>query len=293
MLSRREKFNYYLQSTQCPKSVITSDEISEIISIHCGPCPSNKGAHRQRFYRIKNRYSVKDSQPYKYLYEVVANSQILLRVVAKESLFDLLENIHTEGGKHLGRDRLFAVLKQKYSGFSKDLIQVSLNSCNECQLQKCKKQLKSTVTKPIRSSNFASRVQIDLIDFQNTPEINRPCNFLMVYQDHLTKFVILRPLRNKSAVEVTDNLLDIFCLFGPPHILQSDNDREFKNVDLATMIREKWPECKIIHGKARHPQSQGSVERVNTEKLKRYWDLLCAKQMIHVGLSMLTLPNTL
>ena len=87
----------------------------------------------------------------------------------------------------------------------------------------------------------------------------------MVYQDHLTKFVILRPLRNKSAVEVTDNLRDIFCLFGPPHILQSNNGREFKNVNLATMIREKWPECKIIHGKARHPQSQGSVERVNRE----------------------------
>ena len=141
------------------------------------------------------------------------------------------------------------MLKQKYSGFSKDLIQVFLNSCNEWQLQKCKKQLKSTVTKPIRSSNFASRGKIDLIDFQNTPEINRPYNFLMVCQDHITKFVILRPLRNKSAVEVTDNLLDIFCLFGP----------------LATMIREKWPECNIIHGKARHPQSQGSVERVNRE----------------------------
>ena len=62
------------------------------------------------------------------MYEVVANSQSLLRVVAKESLFDLLENIHAEGGKHLGRDRIFAVLKQKYSGFSKEDIQVFLNS---------------------------------------------------------------------------------------------------------------------------------------------------------------------
>ena len=31
------------------------------------------------------------------------------------------------------------------------------------------------------------------------------------------------------------------------------------------MIREKWAECKIDHGKPRHPQSQGSVERVNRE----------------------------
>ena len=31
------------------------------------------------------------------------------------------------------------------------------------------------------------------------------------------------------------------------------------------MIRKLWPDCKILHGKPRHPQSQGSVERVNRE----------------------------
>ena len=87
----------------------------------------------------------------------------------------------------------------------------------------------------------------------------------MVYQDHLTKFIVLRPLRHKSAQEVMDNLVEIFCLLGAPHILQSDNGRDFKNANLAEMVREKWPDCKIIHGKPRHPQSQGSVERVIRE----------------------------
>ena len=75
----------------------------------------------------------------------------------------------------------------------------------------------------------------------------------MVYQDHLTIFVMIRPLRRKSAQEVVDNLLDSFCLLEPQQILQSDNVREFKNINLATFIREQWPECKVIHGKARHP----------------------------------------
>ena len=264
-MSRRERFNDYLLSSQRPNSVISSDEISEIINICSATCPSNKGAARQRFYRLRKKYLVKELNYHKYLYEIATNSQNLLRVVSKESLFDLFENNHAEGGKHLGRDRLFAVLERKYCGFSKELVQVFLNFCNECQLQKCKKQLKSTVIKPIQSSNFASRGQIDLIDFQNTPEINKLYSFLLVYQDHLTKFVVLRPLRNKSAQEVVEQLLDIFCLFGPPHILPSDNGKELKNINLATMIREKWPECKLIHGKARHPQSQGSVERVNRE----------------------------
>ena len=67
------------------------------------------------------------------------NTQNFLEVVARGSFFDLFERVHTEGGKHLGRDRLFYVLKQHYRGFSKAVIQVYLNSCSEYQLQKCKK----------------------------------------------------------------------------------------------------------------------------------------------------------
>ena len=106
---------------------------------------------------------------------------------------------------------------------------------------------------------------MDLIDFQNTDEVNNPYSFLLVYQDHHIKFVVLRPFTSKSAEEVSKTLFDIFCLIGAPHILQSDNGKEFKNVNLAAMIRDIWPDCKIIHGKPRHRQSQGSVERVNQE----------------------------
>jgi hypothetical protein len=53
--------------------------------------------------------------------------------------------------------------------------------------------------------------------------------------------------------------LTFFPIFGVSMILQSDNEREFKNQvigALATM----WPGIKLVHGRARHPQSQGSVE---------------------------------
>ena len=36
----------------------------------------------------------------------------------------------------------------------------------------------------------------------------------------------------------------LIFLFRLPHILQSDNGKEFKNVNLTTIIREKWPECR-------------------------------------------------
>lgn len=42
----------------------------------------------------------------------------------------------------------------------------------------------------------------------------------MDYQDHATKFVQLRPLKSKSAVEAAEELVKIFSIFGEPKILQ-------------------------------------------------------------------------
>ncbi|XP_063417382.1 KRAB-A domain-containing protein 2-like [Mytilus trossulus] len=59
-------------------------------------------------------------------------------------------------------------------------------------------------------------------------------------------------------------ILDIFLLFGAPNILQSDNGVEF-TANVISELNNLWPECKIVHGKPRHPQSQGSIERGNAD----------------------------
>ena len=84
--------------------------------------------------------------------------------------------------------------------------------------------------------------------------------WILAYQDHLTKFVQLRATKSKRAAEVAHHLLDIFCIFGAPAILQSDNGREFAN-SIITELAAMWNGLKIVHGKPRHSQSQGSVER--------------------------------
>ena len=53
-------------------------------------------------------------------------------------------------------------------------------------------------------------------------------------------------------------------MFGAPIILQSDNDREFVS-EVIRELKNMWPDCTIVHGRARHPQSQGSVERSNQD----------------------------
>ncbi|GFU55536.1 KRAB-A domain-containing protein 2 [Trichonephila clavipes] len=112
--------------------------------------------------------------------------------------------------------------------------------------------------------NFSdnSHCQVDLIDFQSQPD--REYKFIMVYQDHLTKFVIFKSLTSKRAEEVAYNLVDIFSLLGAPSILQYDNGREFANNGV-TNLKKFGPALKIVHGKPRHSQSQGSVERANKD----------------------------
>jgi hypothetical protein len=58
--------------------------------------------------------------------------------------------------------------------------------------------------------------------------------------------------------------MEIFCIFGAPFILQSDNGREFSN-KIIEAFKDLWPGLKLVHGKPRHSQSQGSVERSNQD----------------------------
>jgi len=64
----------------------------------------------------------------------------------------------------------------------------------------------------------------------------------------------------------------IFLMFGPPTILQCDNGMEFSS--LMSHLEELWPSLKIIHGRPRHPQSQG-IERGNAimeKKIARWME---------------------
>ena len=48
-------------------------------------------------------------------------------------------------------------------------------------------------------------------------------------------------------------------------MLHSDNGREFAN-KVVKEVLNMWPDCKFVHGKPRHSQSQGSIERELTAK---------------------------
>ncbi|XP_060836281.1 KRAB-A domain-containing protein 2-like [Rhopalosiphum padi] len=107
-----------------------------------------------------------------------------------------------------------------------------------------------------------SRCQVDLVDMQTCKD--GEFKFILNYQDHLTKFIQLRPLKSKTAEKVAHHLLNIFLVFGAPNILHSDNGREFVNKVISELC-SMWDGVKIVHGKPRHSQTQRSIERANQD----------------------------
>eukprot|EP01119_Soliformovum_irregulare_P008001 TRINITY_DN2072_c0_g1_i11.p1 TRINITY_DN2072_c0_g1~~TRINITY_DN2072_c0_g1_i11.p1 ORF type:complete len:299 (-),score=58.39 TRINITY_DN2072_c0_g1_i11:14-910(-) len=90
---------------------------------------------------------------------------------------------------------------------------------------------------------------------------NTGARYILVCIDHFSKYVWTFALDTKDK--------DIICKFlhdqfgeDPFEIYHSDNGGEFKNEVMETYVEGKLKK-KLVHGRARHPQSQGAVERVN------------------------------
>ena len=104
---------------------------------------------------------------------------------------------------------LYKYVSQEFHGITEKVCNIFLQGCEECHLRKAKKSIKSLVVKPISSTRYLSRCQVDLIDFRdmsqehNISESGIQYCWMLVHQDHFTKIIRLRALKNKCAEEVT------------------------------------------------------------------------------------------
>ena len=203
------------------------------------------------------------------------------RVSYYERLFDDLRGMHqVENQTHPKAHTLYGNVKKKYGkSIPRWMCQAIGDTCPRCIiLRKTAAEKPSAGHQPIVTYGFGARGQVDLIDLQRMPD--GEYKYLLVYRDHGTKFCRLAPLKRKTAAAVASVLKDIFYLFGPPAMLQSDNGREFHTaaldnrakklllddqfiLDVVKEVRQLWPGCLLVRGKPRHSESNGGVERLN------------------------------
>jgi hypothetical protein len=82
---------------------------------------------------------------------------------------------------------------------------------------------------------------------------------LLVVIDVFTGFTQLRACKSSTAEEIAKEIWDIFCAFGFPRILQSDNGHEFVNDLLRALVRISGVEHRFIS--PYNPRADGKVER--------------------------------
>ncbi|XP_057320671.1 KRAB-A domain-containing protein 2-like [Microplitis mediator] len=193
-----------------------------IVEIEAAKTKSTKKTRRE--YNLLNKYDVMRVTNQSFLIKKHVDAAIIEFVVPYEELFDKIYDFHVNKTGHGGRCKIESAFADKFQ-IPRPPIEIFLSGCKSCNE---KRNLpKKLVVKPILSSDFCERGQIDLIDFQSLQDGDY--KWILNYQDHSTKFVILRPLTSKRAQEIASELLSIFLLFGAPKILQSDNGREFVN----------------------------------------------------------------
>lgn len=145
-------------------------------------------------------------------------------MATKDTAYSIIKDVHVSCG-HKGDRSTHQKIRENYANISRNLVESYVRQCERCTEKLKKKENKGIVVRPITAKDFNDRSQVDLVDFQSLPDGD--FNYVLHYQDHLTKYHLLRPLIRKTTAEVAKHVLQIFVDFGAPCILQSDNGREF------------------------------------------------------------------
>ncbi|SAM02503.1 hypothetical protein [Absidia glauca] len=197
----------------------------------------------------------------------------------------LLERQHAFG--HFGADAMIKAIQadgMTWPNIKQDALEM-VKRCNQCmQYNVVRKGYHplASITANAPGDHWA----IDLAgEFTETHNGNV---YILVMVDICTKFIIAKPIPDKTAVTIANVLIDVFCTFGFPKIIQSDNGTEFVNGTVDLLMKTTRINHRVIS--AYHPRANGAAEnKVKTVKAtlekeidgeSRDWDLyLPAVQM--------------
>eukprot|EP00731_Ephydatia_muelleri_P010889 Em0005g1475a len=106
-------------------------------------------------------------------------------------------------------------------------------------------------------------IAIDILEVPVSTKNNR---YLLVIQDYFTKWADARPLPDQTAIQITAELVKLFCTYGVPEIVHSDQGRNFESSIVQSTLDAFG--VKKSHTTPYHPQGDGMVERFNRSLLQ-------------------------
>jgi hypothetical protein len=189
-----------------------------------------------------------------YLHEVLDQSEYR-QVTSKDEQDKILHEVHSFG--HPGANAMVTKIHQQGTTWPKlkEACITWIRQCSACQhfsiVRKGYHPLKA-----IHATLPGEHIAMDLAQFDPS---NRGNVYALIVVDVCSRFVFLRPLKEKTALTVAELLYELFCLIGFPKIIQSDQGSEFENDLLRTLTKK----CSIDKRATTpyHPQGNGLAER--------------------------------
>ncbi|KAG0438085.1 Pol polyprotein [Dictyocoela muelleri] len=175
----------------------------------------------------------------------------------KEEKGKIIKEKHLPG--HIGVNKLKNALDEEYCGITSVDVSNFIKSCDDC-IRKSKPETIKSV-QPIVIDDIHQRIMADLIDFSMYEHLNSGYKYAFTLIDCFSKFAFVFPIKKRDGSTIKDILEELFYTEGSWSFLHTDNGREFCNSDFESVCKKF--EVGIIHGRPRHPQSQGQIERFN------------------------------
>ena len=106
-------------------------------------------------------------------------------------------------------------------------------------------------------------IAIDILEVPVSTKNNR---YLLVIQDSFTKWADARPLQDQTAIRITAELVKLFCTYGIPEIVHSDQSRNFES----STVQSTLDAFGVQKNRTTpyHLQGDGMVERFNRSLLQ-------------------------
>lgn len=209
----------------------------------------------------------------------------------------ILENAHLFG--HFGADAIVRAIHNNgihWPSMKQQAVEL-VNACKECQKFNIAKNGYNPL-RPIRAYVPGDHWALDLAGPLTTTAKGN--NYLLVLVDICTRYCILRAIPDKQSHTIVTNLIQIFCDFGLPRILQSDNGAEFVNDLMRQFKRAAGFDHRLVT--PYHPRANGVAERwVQTsvraikkrvEGIHKDWDIYVPAVQLALNAKVSTRLNT-
>ncbi|KAL5516749.1 hypothetical protein EMCRGX_G002156 [Ephydatia muelleri] len=177
---------------------------------------------------------------------------------------DVLRDCHNAPlAGHLGTQKTLDRVRQEayWTNMARD-VDMHCRECEECQ----KSKLPLPSRAPLVNVPVGRPWQMVAIDILEVPLSNRNNRYLLVVQDYFTKWPEAIPIPDQTAARITKEMVKLFCVFGIPDIVHSDQGQNFES----TIFRQTLEAfgIKKSHTTAYHPEGDGMVERLNRSLLQ-------------------------